>query len=73
MMLRRENPVTKKKDVPIQDADLAKVERALRRAAKRAREIARQTGTPLVIYEKGKIVHKMIMDTDGGGQDNPAG
>ena len=40
----------------IDDPDLAKVEPALRRAAKRARKIARQTGTPLITYEDGRIV-----------------
>ncbi len=33
---------------------------ALKRAALRAREIAAQTGTPLVIYKDGKIVKLMI-------------
>ena len=36
------------------------VEAALRRAAQRARELAAQTGTPLVIYKNGKIVKLMI-------------
>jgi len=36
------------------------VEAALKRAALRAREIAAQTGTPLVIYKNGKIVKLMI-------------
>jgi hypothetical protein len=40
----------------IQDPDLAKVEAALKRAARNARKIAKDTGTPLVIYENGKIV-----------------
>jgi hypothetical protein len=31
------------------------VDAALRRAAKRAREVAIRTGTPLVIYRNGKI------------------
>ncbi len=30
---------------------------ALLRAAQRAREVARQTNTPLVIYQDGRIVH----------------
>lgn len=33
---------------------------ALARAARRAREIAAQSGTPLVIYENGKIVHERV-------------
>ncbi len=40
----------------IQDPDLARVEVALQRAGAKAREIARQTGTPLVIYKNGRIV-----------------
>lgn len=32
---------------------------ALRRAAQRAREIARQTNTPLVIVRDGMLVHEM--------------
>ena len=39
----------------IRDPDLARVEAALIRAGKRAREIARKTRTPLVIYKNGKI------------------
>ena len=48
---------TKKK---IQDPDLAKVEAALKRAGQTARKIARDTGTPLVIYEDGQIVLETI-------------
>ena len=40
----------------IQDPDLARVETALQRAGARAREIAGQTGTPLVIYKYGRII-----------------
>lgn len=40
----------------IQDPDLAKVEGALKRAAQAARKIARDTGTPLVLYKNGQIV-----------------
>lgn len=32
---------------------------ALRRAAQRAREIARQTNTPIVLVRDGMIVHEM--------------
>jgi len=39
---------------------LTGVEAALRRAALRAREVAAQTGTPLVIYTHGKIKKIMI-------------
>jgi hypothetical protein len=39
---------------------LTGVEAALRRAAIRAREIAAQTGTPLIIYGDGEIKKIMI-------------
>jgi hypothetical protein len=48
------NTVKKK----IRDKDLASAEVALRRAAKRARIIAEQTHTPLVVYEGGHVVKK---------------
>lgn len=34
-----------------------KVGAALRRAAQRAREVARRNGVPLVIWRDGKVVH----------------
>ncbi len=42
------------------DQDMQHTEAALKRAAKRARELARQTQTPLVIYRDGKIEKLMI-------------
>lgn len=48
----------------IDDPDLAKVEPALRRAAKRARKIARQTGTPLITYENGRVVRTPAPDSE---------
>jgi len=42
----------------INDPDLAKVDTALKRAAIRAREIAKRTNTQIVIFENGKIVKK---------------
>lgn len=39
------------------------VEAALRRAAQRARELARQTHTPLVVYKDGKIERQTLPDT----------
>ncbi len=44
----------------IRDKDLASAEAALRRAAKRARTIAKQTHTPLVVYENGQVVKKFV-------------
>lgn len=40
----------------IQDPDLVRVYSALQRAAQAARKIAKETNTPLVIYENGQIV-----------------
>ena len=45
----------KQKKSTNKNGQLAGVEAALRRAALRARELAAQTGTPLVIYSEGKI------------------
>ncbi len=45
---------------------VAKVGVALRRAAKRAREIAARTNTPIVVYENGKIVKKKVKLTKKG-------
>jgi hypothetical protein len=50
--------VRKKKSAS--NGQLTGVEAALRRAALRAREVAAQTRTPLVIYKNGKIVKLMI-------------
>ena len=36
---------------------------ALRRAAKRAREVAARTGTPLVVVRDGKVV-KLVVEKD---------
>lgn len=45
----------------IKDADLSKVEPALMRAAAQARRIAAETNTPLVLYEKGRIIHQAVI------------
>jgi hypothetical protein len=50
----------KKEKIVVHDELLAKVGGALRRAAKRAREIAAQTNTPIVVYENGKVVKKKV-------------
>jgi hypothetical protein len=42
------------------DPDMLGVGPALERAAKRAREIAEATNTPLVILENGRIVNKWV-------------
>jgi hypothetical protein len=43
------------------------VEKALRRAGSRARKIAEQTNTPLVIYKNGKVIKKKVTAGDKGG------
>ena len=48
------------KNQKTKDTDIDKAGTALKRAAKRAREIARQTGTPLVTYKDGQIVKRKI-------------
>lgn len=42
------------------DPDIIGVEAALLRAAKRARRIAAATGTPLVLFEKGRITERRV-------------
>jgi hypothetical protein len=46
------------------DADMQEAPRALLRAAQRAREIARRTGTPIVIIRDGQLVEEYIPDDD---------
>ena len=48
----------RKVKMQIRDIDLAKAEIALRRAATRAKKIAEETHTPLVVYEGGRVVKK---------------
>jgi len=44
----------------IHDKDLQGVEKALRRARTRAKKIAEQTDTPLVIFKDGQIIKKKV-------------
>lgn len=46
------------------NADMQGAPRALLRAARRAREIARQTNTPLIIVRDGKLVAEVVTDLD---------
>jgi hypothetical protein len=46
------------------DPDMQAAPHALLRAAKRAREIARQTGTPLVFVRDGVLVQEMVEEDD---------
>ena len=43
----------------LQDSDMQAAPVALARAAKRARDLAAQTGTPLVVVTAGKLVKKV--------------
>lgn len=45
-----------RQSTPQEDADIAGVEAALRRAARRARELGERTGTPVYVLRDGKIV-----------------
>lgn len=49
-------------DLP--DADMQAVPRALLRAARRAREIALQTGTAIVIMRNGELVEEKVTEID---------
>jgi thiamine monophosphate synthase len=51
----------------LDDREMQAVPRALLRAARRAREIARETGTPLIIERDGVIVEENINDDDHDG------
>jgi hypothetical protein len=49
-------------DLP--DADMQAVPRALLRAARRAREIAQQTNTAIVIMRNGELVEEKVTEAD---------
>ena len=49
------------RSIRIRDADLAKVEPALRRAAKQARRIATATHTPFVVYTNDRKTRQMAV------------
>ena len=44
------------------DADMQAAPKALLRAAQRAREIARQTQTPLVVVRNGVLIEEAVTD-----------
>ena len=54
---------------PRRDFDLAGAAHALRRAARRARDLAAYTGTPLVVYRKGRV-EKVLMEPPIHGKMN---
>jgi len=45
------------------DADMQAAPKALLRAAQRARDVARQTNTPLVLVRDGVLVEEFVGDT----------
>ena len=47
----------------VHDVDMVKVGAALKRAAARARKVAEQTNTPLVIYKDGRVIRKRVAHT----------
>lgn len=51
-----------KKTLP-KDADLANVEKALKRAAKTARSLAEKTQTPCYVVKDGKIINVAERET----------
>lgn len=46
------------------DADMQAAPAALVRAARRARELAARSGTPLVVSENGRVVEKAVIGPD---------
>lgn len=51
---------------PSKDPDILASMKALRRAAKRALELGRQTGTPVYVLKRGKIVDIAAKKHDRG-------
>lgn len=52
------------------DADMQAAPKAMLRAALRAREIARQTNTPLVLIRDGVLVEEYVTDTPPTGAES---
>ena len=50
------------------DADMQAAPKALLRAARRAREIARQTGTAVVVMRDGKLIEEQVVADQDDGQ-----
>jgi hypothetical protein len=56
--------MSKNLESKLPDADMQAAPKALLRAARRAREIARQTNTPLVIMRDGVVVEEPVTDVE---------
>ena len=57
----------------VPDADMQAAPKAILRAAQRAREIARQTNTPLVLVRDGVLVEEYVSDADTSDKETAAG
>jgi transposase-like protein len=57
------------RSIKIKDADLAKVESALLRAARQARRTAEATGTPFVVYKNNRTVRQAVVKENRPGYD----
>ena len=55
------------------DADIQEAPRALLRAARRAGEVARRTGTPIVYVRDGQRVEEYVTDDDSLASDSNIG
>ncbi len=53
-----------KADTETRAFKLKDIDAAMQRAALRARQIAKRTGTPLVVGEDGRIVHVEVTDEE---------
>lgn len=53
------------------DADMQAAPKAMLRAARRARDIARQTNTPLVLIRDGVLVEEFVTDAHLGDKETP--
>jgi hypothetical protein len=51
------------------DSDMQSAPQALLRAAQRARDVARQTNTPLVLVRDGVLVEEYVADAVAKGDD----
>ena len=60
----KSQPVPRGLQSHLPDADLQEAPRALLRAARRAREVARRTGTPIVYVRDRQVVEEYIADDD---------
>lgn len=63
-MIDEDEPLPENLRSKLPDADMQAVPRALLRAAKRAREIARQTNTPLIVVRDGVTVEEYVTDDE---------